>query len=133
MPFLPSTLHFPLPNLAFNKAVKKQEEKNGIVVDENNMVSIFLSADDSKDEASPTDEDKDEDGGDDAPADNVKDDAKEDDEMPAGDQVKDEESAQDKGKKAVLLLLRSFHLISASILTIAFHFSYELVHALCRW
>lgn len=44
---------------AFNKAVKKQEDKNGIVVDENNMVSIFLSADDSKDEATPAIEDED--------------------------------------------------------------------------
>ena len=80
--------------------MKKQEGKNGIVVDENNMVSIFLSADDSKDDASPTDEDR----GDDAADDTMKDDAKEDDEMP-GDQVKDAESAQDKGKKAVLVLV----------------------------
>ena len=97
--------------------MKKQEEKNGIVVDENNMVSIFLSADDSKDEASPTDEGKDEDKGNDAPADTTKDDAK-DDEMP-GDLIKDTEIAQDKGKGALLLLVRvgSFDLMLASILT----------------
>lgn len=72
------------------------------MVDENNMVSIFLSADDSKDEASPTDEDKDED----AAADTTKDDAK-DDEMP-GDKTKDMENAQDKGKISLLLLVESF-------------------------
>ena len=83
--------------------MKKQEEKNGIVVDENDMVSIFLSADDSKDDAPPTDEDGGEDGGDDAAADTMKDDAKEEDEMP-GDQVKDAESAQDKGMKTLLIL-----------------------------
>ena len=66
------------------------------MVDENNMVSIFLSADDSKDEAPPSDEDKDKDEGDDTADDTMKDDAK-DDEMPGI------ENTQDKGKKALLV------------------------------
>ena len=36
---------------AFDKALMKQEEKNGIVVHDNGMVSIFLSEDHSMDEA----------------------------------------------------------------------------------